>query len=70
MQTEIKLKVTYLNIVRSPKFGGKILRSTLSNHIYVYYGKNKKECIAKAERAYHFNSSYKKEWSTEIIENN
>lgn len=58
------LHLTYMNTVRSPRFGGKILRSTESDHRYYYEGSNKSECIGKAKRAGRYNSSYKKVWET------
>ena len=58
------LHLTYMNIVRSPKFGNKILRSTESDSKYYYEGRNKSECIGKATRAGRYNSSYKKVWET------
>lgn len=65
MATEIKLTVEFINKVM---VGRKIVRETLSGNRYCYYGLTKKECIEKAKKAFRYNSSYKKEFTTEIVE--
>jgi len=59
---QIKLTVTFLHKVVSPKFGHKILRVTEGNS-YGFSGKTKKECEQKARSAFRWNG-YKKTWET------
>jgi hypothetical protein len=58
------LRVEFMNIVTSSKFGGKILRKKLSGKSYIFSGDTKKECIEKAKKAYRYSSVYAKKWLT------
>ena len=67
MTKEFKLTVTYIQKIKSSKFGNKIL-ATKQGPSYVYYGETKSQCLAKARRAYRDGSSYIKKWEVEIYE--
>ena len=63
MVTEHKLTVSFIHKVKG--HGNRIIRETISDKSYSYYGRTKKECISKAKEAYRYNASYHKFWSKE-----
>ena len=63
---EWQLTVEFINKVKVPGIGGKVLRATPSGKRYAYTGVTKSEAITKAKKAGRYNASYSKTF--EIVE--
>ncbi len=65
MEKEIVLRVQFMNVVYS---GRKIVRRTLSDHVYTFSGKTKKEAIFKAKKDFKYSSLWHKTFSVRYVD--